>query len=122
MPARMPSILLAATQTPRLQLPQMITPRSARPVPDRLAELARLVGVVDTDRVEIVRAEIDDHVPRRLDRLQHDVAKLHAAMVECGRDLHRIASAPSCTSRAAATASTVSPSSVRIRSYGAEAP
>ena len=53
---------------------------------DRLADLARLVGVVDPDRVG-VGAEVDHLVPDK--RLEHRVAQVHAAVVERDGDLHR---------------------------------
>ena len=55
---------------------------------DRLAELARLVRVVDPLGVR-VGAEVDDLVAERCDLLEHALAQLHASMVECDRDLHR---------------------------------
>src|SRR4051794_23072530 len=48
---------------------------------DRLAELPRLVGIVDPDRVRI-GAEIDDVVPVLLQRVQDAAAQVHAPVVE----------------------------------------
>ena len=80
----MPVILQAATDAPTPE-PQTRTPRSARPSLDRLAELARLVGVVDPHRVG-VGAEVDHLV--RDERLEDRVAQMHAAVVERDRDVH----------------------------------
>ena len=74
----------AATAAPTPE-PQTSTPRSASAVADRVADLARLVGVVDAHRVR-VGAEIDDVV--RLERLQNRLAQMDAAVVEGDRDLH----------------------------------
>ena len=51
---------------------------------NRLADLTRLVGVVDAHRVG-VRAEVDHLVP--VERLEHRFAQVHAAMVERDSDL-----------------------------------
>src|SRR5579885_635130 len=52
---------------------------------DRLADLARLVGIVDAHRVG-VRAEVEDVVAGK--RLEHRLAQMDAAVVERDRDLH----------------------------------
>ena len=65
--------------------PQTRMPRSASPVLDRLADLARLVRVVDPHRVG-VGAEVDHVVP--VERLEDRLAQVHAAVVERDRDLH----------------------------------
>ena len=53
---------------------------------DRLADLARLVRVVDAHGVG-VGAEVDHLVPG--ERLEHGFAQVDAAVVERDRDLHR---------------------------------
>ena len=93
--ARMPAILHAATDAPTPE-PQTSTPRSALPALDRLAELARLVRIVDPDRVG-VGAEVDDLVPD--ERLEHRVAQVHAAMVESDGELHRTSTRAICPRR-----------------------
>ena len=59
----MPAILQAAIAAPAPE-PQTRTPRSASPPMDRLADLARLVRVVDAHLAR-VGAEVDDLVARR---------------------------------------------------------
>ena len=109
----MPGIFEAAIEAPT---PEPHTKHAAvgLAAADRHAELERLVGVVDANRVG-VGAEVDDDVAGSLDRLEHGLAQLHAAVVEGRGDLHRSALAPSRASRAVATASAVSPSSAKIR-------
>ena len=53
---------------------------------NRLADLARLVGIVDANRIG-VRAEVD-HLVIRQD-FEHRVTQVDAAVVERHRDLHR---------------------------------
>ena len=55
---------------------------------DRLAELARLVRVVDPDGVG-VGAEVDGLVAEPVELLENPLAELHPAVVERDRDLHR---------------------------------
>src|SRR3954451_2229832 len=50
-------------------------------VTDRLAHLARLVRIVDPDRIRI-GAEIDRLVAERGERFEHGVTEMDAAMVE----------------------------------------
>src|SRR5919108_2531502 len=55
--------------------------------PNRLADLPRLVGIVDL-RLRSVGAQIDGLVARADDLLEHTLAELDAAMVEGARDTH----------------------------------
>ena len=81
----MPVSLQAATAAPTPE-PQTRTRALGVAALDRLADLARLVGVVDPHRVG-VGAEVDHVVPG--ERLEHRVAQVDAAVVERDRDLHR---------------------------------
>src|SRR5829696_3384983 len=56
-------------------------------VQDRVAELARLVRVVDTLRIR-VGAEVDRLVSERVELLQQALAELHAPVVERNRNPH----------------------------------
>jgi len=75
-------------------------------VEQRLADLARLVGVVDPHRVR-VRAEVDDLVPAAAQRLEHHVAQVHSAVIECHRDVHQLATRSRSASARATTLSAV---------------
>jgi hypothetical protein len=59
MPARMPGILLAATQTPTPE-PQMRMPRGASPRLDGIADLLGKVGIVVRRFQAVVGTQIDD--------------------------------------------------------------
>ena len=101
----MPAILQAATDAPTPE-PQTRMPRSASSVVDRLAELARLVGIVDPQRVG-VRAEVDDlggRPPSSVSRIV--VAQMHAAVVERDGDVHPVT--PRASRSASARATTLS--------------
>ena len=80
----MPVILQAAIAAPAPE-PQTRMPRSASPRLDRLADLARLVRVVDPD-LGGVGAEVDHLVAR--ERLEDRLAQGDAAVVESDGDLH----------------------------------
>ena len=84
--ARIPRILFAATEAPTPE-PQTRTPRSAPPAWRTLAELARLVGVVDARR-RGVRAEVEHLVPERGQLGEQPLAELHASVIERDDDLH----------------------------------
>ncbi len=68
--------------------PQTRIPRSACAALDRLADLARLVRVVDADGVA-VGAEVDHVVAG--ERLEDRLAEVDAAMVERDGDPHSVA-------------------------------
>ena len=91
----MPVILQAATEAPTPE-PQTRIAALGLAALNRLADLARLVGVVDPHRVG-VGAEVDHLVPG--ERLEHRVAQVHAAVVERDRDLHRTSTRRSCPRR-----------------------
>src|SRR5262245_39875590 len=63
------------------------------PVLDRLADLGRLVGVVDL-RLRRVRSEVDHLVSQSLDFLEHARAQLDPAVVERDRNSHREVTLP----------------------------
>jgi hypothetical protein len=60
---------------------------------DRLADLARLVRVVDA-RLGPVGAEVDDLQAERDELLEQPLAQLDPAMVEGDRDSHRTVTLP----------------------------
>src|SRR6478735_7417701 len=65
---------------------------------DRLAELARLVRIVDT-RLGLEHAEVDGLVAGRFDLFQHAAAQLDAAMVEGDGYPHRGVTLPAWKAR-----------------------
>src|SRR5215210_8219344 len=89
------------------------------PADHRVAELARLVRVVDPLCIR-VRTEVDGLVPERVQLLQHPLAQLDAAMVERDGDPH--ATRSSSAAARAATFSGVKPRFRSTSSPGAEAP
>ena len=78
---------------------------------DRLAQLARLVRVVDPPRVG-VRAQVDVSCPSAAELLEHALAQLHAPVVERHRDVHATRS-----SRAAARVATFSGVKPRLQHH-----
>ena len=109
--ARMPASLLAATEAPTPD-PQTRTPRSAPAGLNRLAELARLVRIVDT-RLGLEHAEVDGLVAGRFDLLQHAAAQLDAAMVEGDGYPHRGVTLPAWKARNSGASSASSCASTR---------
>src|SRR6266550_1109313 len=62
-------------------------------VPDRAADLPRLVRIVDP-RLRRISPEVDRLVPGAHDLLEHALAELDTAMVEGDRDPHRAVTLP----------------------------
>src|SRR5439155_24005242 len=56
---------------------------------DRVADLARLDGIVDP-RLRFIRSEVNDLVPEACHRLENPLPQLHSAVVESDRNLHRL--------------------------------
>ena len=54
---------------------------------DRLAELARLVGIVDANGIG-VGSEVDGRIPQGRERFEHDGPEMDATMVESDRNPH----------------------------------
>src|SRR5436190_8488232 len=86
---------------------------------NRLADLPRLVRVVDPDRVG-VHAAVEDVVPELRERREHRVAQVEAAVVERGDDVHVTRSSSAVAF--ATTLSTLKPSRSSTVVPGADAP
>ena len=82
--ARIPASLQAATEAPTPE-PQTKTPRSASPSENGLADLARLVRIVDPGRIR-VGTQVDARSARRARRALR--REMDATVVECDRDVH----------------------------------
>ena len=68
-------------------------------VENRVAQLLRLVRIVDAHRVG-VRSQVDDRVAVGADRLEQRIAKMDAAVIERDGDVHQVTRSRRASTRA----------------------